>query len=342
MRDRIGYLHVPKAAGSSVVDALRRAVLAEGGRAGRPVEICPQVIDRTLFGGFDRFELVAPPQRRMIHTGPPEDLARFDVVVGHFATSSLLAGRRHGDLAVVLREPRARLLSHYAYWSGFSEAEHAGWDPYDASRRAAACSWSEYLLADDLAAQTDNVAARLLVGPHARIPPDGFIAEDDLDAVLADALSMLGRVGFVDAVEHGAEGWERLGRWAGLELDVGRRNVTALDEVASARWGDAESVDAMAALAARTAVDRQLWLAAMRRHGPVRDLAELELEGDRIAVDQLRKLTRGGAPRGATWPTTTRRDLGGGATAGTLRARLARRGGRIVGAFPRAARRRDR
>ena len=72
MRDRIGYLHVPKAAGSSVTDAIRRAVIGTAEREQRTVSICPQVMDRTLYGDFDRYdELQGKPRLEDYFAGYP-------------------------------------------------------------------------------------------------------------------------------------------------------------------------------------------------------------------------------------------------------------------------------
>ena len=92
MRDRIGYLHVPKAAGSSVTDAIRRAVIGTAEREQRTVSICPQVMDRTLYGDFDRYDELQGNPREMIFTGPPGELAGHDVIVGHFSAASLEHG----------------------------------------------------------------------------------------------------------------------------------------------------------------------------------------------------------------------------------------------------------
>jgi hypothetical protein len=287
------------------------------------------------------------PPRRMIFTGPTERLAQFEVVVGHFAASSLRPGRDGDDLAVVFREPRARLMSHYAYWAGWPEEEHAAWDPYRGSRRAAASSWPDLLADAGLAAQIDNVATRLLLAPHPLIPADRFIDERDHDTLTDHARAALTTFGFVDAIERGQDCWDRLGQWAGLDLDVGHRNVTERDAVDPARWEAAETPAAMRGLALRTAIDRQLWLAAMGGHDPRVDRAQLVAEGDRIAVDQLRSLTAGARPTtdaaGEAWHVATRTDrpvaTGGVARLRIRLRRMRRRAGR---AWTRAVRPRGR
>jgi hypothetical protein len=309
VRERIGYLHVPKAAGTSVTDAIRRAVIATAEREERVISICSQVMDRTLYGSFDRYDELSDKPQEMIFTGPVEQLAVYDVVVGHFSAASLRPGRGDDDLAVLFREPRARLMSHYSYWSSWSAEEHAAWDPYDGSRHAADAVWPDLLVDEALASQIDNVATRLVLSPHPLIPADGFIADHDLAEVTSAAVDALGRFGFVDAIENGPQCWSRLGDWAGLELDVGHRNVTEDADADPSVWAEAEQPVAVSALAARTAVDRRLWLTAMSRNDAGRSEADVVAEGDHVASEQLRKLSGGTAPRDSSWAFASRREL---------------------------------
>lgn len=304
MRQRIGYLHVPKAAGTSVTDAIRRAVIADAERVGRGTSICPQVMDGTLYGSFDRYAELGAKPRSMILDDPGEQLAGYDVVVGHFAASSLRQGRSDDDIAIVLREPRARLMSHISYWSSWSPADHAAWDPYDGSRRAAA-AWPDVLVDEALASQIDNVAARLLLSPHPLVPADRFIADHHVGEVTADALAALARIGFADGVENAPACWSRLGVWAGLDLEIGHRNVTDDSDADPAHWVAATTPGAMRALAARTVVDRALWLAAMQRNDPQRPDDEIVAIGDAAATGQLRKLSGGRAPLDTSWAEAT-------------------------------------
>ena len=216
-------------------------------------------MDRTIFGGFDRFDELSPRIQAMIHLGAPDDVATHDVVIGHHCLPTLLAGREPADVAVVLREPRARLLSHYTFWRGWSAETHDSWAPYDASRRAAVQDWPEFLHDVSIAAQIDNVAARLLVGPHDLIPPDDFIADANVDEVAAIACERLDSLGFVDVVERGDDVWRRLGSWVGHELDVGRRNETSDESGLVGDWPDWFTAEASVALHRRTRIDRAVW-----------------------------------------------------------------------------------
>jgi hypothetical protein len=283
-------------------------------------------MDRTIFGGFDRFDELSPRIRAMIHLGTPDDVAAHDVVIGHHCLPTLLAGREPGDIAVVLRAPRARLLSHYTFWRGWSAETHDSWAPYDASRRAAVQTWPEFLDDVSIAAQIDNVAARLLVGPHELIPQDDFIADTDVDAVAAIACERLGSLGFVDVVERGGDVWGRLGAWVGHELDVGRRNETADESGLVGDWPAWLTVDASIALHRRTRIDRAVWdRAALAQIDQIGDSDEelAALADSAFAGQVARVAARGGARPGPADESEVA--SGGSARVARWRDRLTRR-----------------
>lgn len=261
MRPVIRYLHVPKTAGSSVADALRRAVRREEDPA-RPVSMYPAVMDTTLFGTFDRWDEVSEVRQRMVcrRTG---DLADVAVVTGHYCLDSLLLGASASDVMVLFREPRGRLLSHYRYWRSWSEADHASWDPYDGSRRAARSGWVDFLHDAAIAPQIDNVATRLLLG--SRVAPDRFIDPSEVASFVELATTRLEQVGFADVIERGPECFAAVGGWCGLDLAVERQNVT--DSTSGPPVDRTELTDgsADAVVAARTAVDRELWITVAER-----------------------------------------------------------------------------
>ena len=59
------------------------------------------------------------------HDDEAQELSGYDVLIGHFPLPLLNRITAPSLVATVLREPRARLLSHYAYWRLASE--QPGW-----------------------------------------------------------------------------------------------------------------------------------------------------------------------------------------------------------------------
>lgn len=289
VRDRIGYLHIPKTAGSSATEAIQRAVRATVDADGRPPSMCPKPYDRTLFGNFDLDEL-PEHQQSQIFTGTPEDMATFDVVIGHYSVQMLRSGRELDDLVVLFREPRSRLLSLYTFWRSWSAEQHAGWGQYGASRHAADQNWPEFLEDAAIASQTDNIAARLILGQHRLIPPDSFIDDSAVEELTHEALALIAQFGHVDVIENGDDCWQRLGEWANLDLDIGRRNPTPLDRGPVPDWSRITDGDVLRSLDSRTRIDQQLWLAAAALHSEARDADWLVNRADSIAQAQADKM----------------------------------------------------
>jgi hypothetical protein len=287
VRQRFGYLHIPKAAGSSVTDAMRRAI---GERADTTASLCPLRFDATLFGDFDVNRL-PEPFRSLELAGSGENLESYDVVIGHFSAPSLSIGRAPSDLATLLREPRSRLLSLYTFWRSWSAAEHEAWDPFDASRHAMSHDWPQFLDDASIAFQTDNVAARMLLGDHPLIPVDGFIEDSNIAAVTEDALRVLKSFGHADVIENDSDCWERLARWTGIDLDVQRRNTTDANEGPPSDWSQAWDEPALQVLQRRTRIDRVLWMEAAARHASADGADRLGARADSIASDHRTRVT---------------------------------------------------
>ena len=283
MRTRFAFVHVPKSAGSSVKNAVAQ-------RCG-PASVSPKELDRVLFGGFDRFDELPTRTRATIAVDGPAALTDFDVVMGHFAVSSLAPHFAAHEMMTVLREPRTRLLSHYTFWSGWSAERHADWDPYDASRRAAAASWVEFLTDPRIASQTDNLVARMLLSPHPSIPDDGFIDPADVDQLVETATALLEQFGFADVVESGAGLWSGLSAWLETTVEPERTLVTSVPE--DTDWASSITMASVAALSRRTSVDAHLWSwAAARRNDDVAALGEVTFQRKLIDVASTTPGTR--------------------------------------------------
>lgn len=296
MRRRFAYLHIPKVAGTAVSSALAAAV-PDSSRA-------PFLLDRTLFGSFDGFDLVDPVHAASVWHPGHGDLADADVVVGHFSLPSLRTGFDADEIAVLLREPRARLLSHYAFWRGWDPELHEAWAPYTASRRAVELEWKDFLCDPSIAAQTDNLAIRMLLGDDPDVPPDGFIDPAMLDALATRAAMRLREVGHIDVIErHGC--WDRLAGWLDTPLDVQRVNVTAPAAAAPIRRWWFEGSDRV--LDDRTRGDRLLWEMAGGDDadriwlGQVEKIVAPFEERDTFEVDQTVRDSRPFTDRVRTW-----------------------------------------
>src|SRR6202012_4677450 len=99
------------------------------------------------------------------------------------------------------REPVSRLLSHWIYWRRMSQGNLGIFGSWADLMRVSQSPLHEFLSAPALACQMDNVAVRLLLWPHPLIPNDDFIAAENDDALVRQALEALDRFALVGLYE---------------------------------------------------------------------------------------------------------------------------------------------
>jgi hypothetical protein len=150
------WTHIEKTAGTSVRGTLEQAVgnsslylySAAGNSFSQAKDGAPStssVLDRALMLGFSnpvtRKPLVSlysryhsSAVRRMVARGTAEVPSDASVIMGHFRADQFdeALGDRHAIRAVVIREPIARMASHYDHWKRYEG--HSVWRvqvPYD-------------------------------------------------------------------------------------------------------------------------------------------------------------------------------------------------------------------
>ena len=223
--------------------------------------LAPWYMEPAEFADFHDFDAVDETFSSMVATRPEhvEAMRSYTAVVGHFSLPTLLGLTEPAAIATVLREPRARLLSLFAYWritAGLAERVA----PYDAPLQARR-PLEDFLAEPRMAGEIDNKLCRLLLFGDDRLPDTGFIAEHDVAALADAALERLDELGFVGFVERDAEAWEGVGNVFGLRLERLRENVTGdagvvADALPVPRW-DAERV--LDLLEQRCAVDALIY-----------------------------------------------------------------------------------
>src|SRR5215207_2499275 len=124
------FMHIPKSGGVSVAAALEEAA--------PPESIAPQNLDGALVA--DRYDLATlPPELRATVAATEDDLAQLRAhrfVCGHFSLPTLERVAPPSEIVTTLREPRARLLSLYAYWRYHQAELDAGWGDVNPHRQA--------------------------------------------------------------------------------------------------------------------------------------------------------------------------------------------------------------
>lgn len=216
------FMHVPKCGGTSVRHALERALSAEA--------LGQMRLDRSAFcGGFEDFVQLSESVRAQIAADDAEltSMATARVVAGHFSLASLSRLAPSSSVAIVLREPRARLVSLYTFWRLHTLEMRERWHPYraiDAAQRP----FDEFLADSDVAPVTDNPVCRMLLYGEGLIPTDDLIPASDASAVAAAAVERLETLGLVAVLETGERMWRELSRFFGVSLEPAVSNITGV------------------------------------------------------------------------------------------------------------------
>lgn len=252
MRERLAYLHLPKAAGTSIRAALSAYYPADA--------TVPYSFDRHLFGDEPRIAEITEP----VFLGDPVDFKAYRYMEGHWTLPSMESAFESADIVCLLREPRARFLSHYSFWRSWPDSMHELWEPYQAARYAG-LPLSEYCTEPGAAHQTDNLITRLLLGPHELIPDRGFIRDDDIATVVAEACAGLDAIGHADVIERGDATYQAFEAWFGSQLSRERLNETDLGSGEPIDFHDALDAKTMTLVNRRNSADVEIWRHVARR-----------------------------------------------------------------------------
>lgn len=247
MRERVAYLHIPKSAGTSIRRAMLDHVSAE--------QICPWSLDPVVYGSHP---LPVNASERLFHEDVT-NLRDYAYMAGHLSLPTIERGFEAADVGCILREPRSRLLSQYAFWRTYSPEELEYWLPYEAPSLSH-LPLGEFLQCGEVMHFADNLTARLIVGRHPLIPIDDPIADEHVEEVAAIACSNLDRLGFVDVLERGDLATERFEVWFGESVAREKVNVTDPNAGPPINVDDLLSTPTLQLLDRHSQVDSLLWL----------------------------------------------------------------------------------
>ncbi len=271
LRPQLGFMHVPKCGGTPLMTEieafLRPLQRVEGWDLSQTGGVIP---DRSI-----HLEIGQEGGRvGGIYVSPVEMPAKGDMVAGHFAYSTLLT--RYPDIKImsIFREPQSRILSHWFYLRGYTDAHLSQFGNWASHLAVARQPLRVFLTTPSIACLTDNVITRMLLGPHDLIPQGDFIDERVDQMLLEQALERLAVLDFVDIIENNAMR-SRLLIWLGavwgqtfwskLERRLNgppRGNPNeARPPLFGERWPmtDELGADGAALLATRSRLDAVLW-----------------------------------------------------------------------------------
>lgn len=246
---RFALLHIPKSAGSALTVAVQAALADHVWDT--------HTFDDSMLGPFRGVPTPEPLRSRILFD--PSSLEGVEAAAGHFSLATLTAAFDEADIALLVREPRARLLSHYEYWRGLPPEVHDASLPWTDSKSAVDGSFEQWLSDPSAIHQTDNVLLRFLLAGAADIPAAGEIPHDRVNLLARKAIKRVRRLGWVGLVERGDQTWHSLSDRLGTTIRPQPINVT---EVRPDRPVDFEGVlseRSTILLAARTAGDALVW-----------------------------------------------------------------------------------
>jgi hypothetical protein len=259
----LGFMHIPKTAGSSMIGALVDALQPRHVVSG---------FDHILFGGFTDFASFDAGLQKRIYQAP-EELPETELVVGHISYDTLRRRYPAAQFTTVLREPVVRLLSLWVFWRSHSDALLAEWGPWADNVKISRQTLEIFLHAPTIACQTDNQAVRMLLSPHHLIPASGFIEPRHDAILLAEARERLRSFAYADVLENPrfVQDWQD---WLGVPMALSKLNET--NPVPAPLRSNLEmemTRQALDYLDCSTRLDLQLW-----RHVAGWRLTEMEAE----------------------------------------------------------------
>jgi hypothetical protein len=216
------FMHVPKCAGISVLLSLEDAF--------PDAALAPYQYDVSTFCGFSEFDRLDEPLRSQVAVDDSKiaELGDYEVVAGHFSLPSLLSVAPASNIATVLREPRARLVSAFMFLRLSGVIEFLG--PYGKEVLAGPARSLETVLADPFIAQSfDNQICRMVLRGDSRVRDCEFVAPGDVEGLAEATIEQLDRLGAVEILEFD-DIWSDLSEFFGVSLEHRYENASGAGE----------------------------------------------------------------------------------------------------------------
>jgi len=222
-----------------------------------PEQVSRYRFDDVLYGSFTAFDTFAPSLRASVLL-PTDDVAGApsSLVAGHLSLQSMQRLLHPGDVFTVLREPRARLLSHQLFWA-VQPGNYAAFGEYQV-QRLSLDGLRPFLERSEGVHQTDNLICRMLAGDSIVIPRDRAMtsAERNLAAQAAiDSLETLGLATYVESPTM----WDDVSAFVGAPVQPVSVNVTSSADRRAPFTGPQFSIATLELLEERTAADAQVF-----------------------------------------------------------------------------------
>ena len=247
----IAFMHVPKTSGTSLTRALAKAIEPHSRIGG---------FDRSFFGGFRAFDSIDSYYRNCVYLDPVDLPLGANFVAGHLSYSTIVQRYGTAQLVTVLREPYSRVLSLWVYWRTLPGQQISVWGEWgNIARRMGLLPLLNFLSCRTIACQTDNIAVRMLLRPHAFIPNDDFILERHDKILIREASARLKRFAYTDVVEN-PKLKTNLQKWLGRSIVYPQLNATPHASLShNAPLHHELTPESLELLGRRSRLDLKLW-----------------------------------------------------------------------------------
>ncbi len=212
--------------------------------------------DEALFGSFVDYDSLPAALRYTVLRPTDEiDEPETPLVAGHLSMHGMLRLLDAGDMFTVLREPRARLLSHQLYWALLPEKAAFGNYEVDLLSRDGLGP----LLSKDVAAhQHDNLMCRMLARDRCSLPIDRPMTEAERAMAAAAAIEVADSLGLATYLES-PQMWDDVSTFVGAPIQRVSVNVTQPREASATFFGPQFDQATQELLYERTAADALLY-----------------------------------------------------------------------------------
>lgn len=238
------FMHVPKAAGTSLRRALKDTLQ-------------PDVVVNTFDGCLSGAgELALTPTKPDVALDQA-DMPDAGLIAAHMGVGTAVSRYPDAQRFTALRVPEVRLVSHWLYWRTIGDKDLIF--PEDQVKIPLARGTLEAFVMDErLAFELDNVAVRMLLWPDPRIAPDRWIGAEG-EQLLDTALDHLSEFDHIDVVENGRF-VENLSEWLNLPIALNHLNETPyLPDNLCGVLADELTPATLHQISRLTRLDRKLW-----------------------------------------------------------------------------------
>ena len=252
----LAFMHIPKTSGTALMSALAASLNPSAVVTG---------FDHCLFGSFSSFNTFSVSEQQRIYKTSNDLPAGKELVMGHFAFSTLREAYPHAHIFTVLRDPVSRVLSHWLFWRQHTDLLLEPLGDWAAFVRYGREPLARFLNQPRIACQIDNLALRMLLWPNPFIKPDQFIDPVHDEHLVREAIARLDALDFVDIIENDRflQNLER--RFDRAFVYMRSNETSAIPREFRSPLHREFTSEAQELLAARTRLDLRLWTAIANR-----------------------------------------------------------------------------